>query len=329
MQNPWVRGRPARKFLKNVGRMPAYPVKPKVLQLPQKGKKSMVMTQDDYRSITAYVFDICGIVLGDDKQYLVEQRLTPVLGELGCCSFAELGKKLSSGAATFLTREKILNAMTTNETSFFRDEHPYVAFRDKIMSDMMERVRQRKERAWQRRGPKVSMWSAAASTGQEPYSMAMIISDVVNMKGMGLVAMEDFGILGTDISSKVLSKAMEGRYGPLEVARGLTPDMRSKHFLKDGDHFVINDKIRKIVEFKAFNIQDPFTQIGGFDVIFCRNILIYFTDDAKRKILAQFYQILAPGGYLILGSAENMYNLNDDFIAERHGATTVYRKPDN
>ena len=287
----------------------------------------MAMIQEDYRKIAAYVFNICGIVLGDNKQYLVEQRLTPVLGELGCCDFTELGKRLSSGAATFLTREKILNAMTTNETSFFRDEHPYATFRDKIMSDMMERVKQRKERAWQRRGPKVSMWSAAASTGQEPYSMAMIISDVIAMKGMGTVTMEDFGILGTDISSKVLSRAMEGRYDPLEVARGLTPDMRNRHFLKDGDHFVVNEKLRKIVEFKTFNIQDPFTQIGAFDVIFCRNILIYFTDDAKRKILSQFYQILAPGGYLVLGSAENMYNLNNDFISERHGATTVYRKP--
>ncbi|MCL2283087.1 MAG: protein-glutamate O-methyltransferase CheR [Fibromonadales bacterium] len=284
------------------------------------------MTQESYKSITRYVFDICGIVLGDDKQYLVEQRLTPVLGELGCANFSDLATKLSSNIVNFLVREKILNAMTTNETSFFRDEHPYVAFREKIMPDMLERVKTRKERPWQRRGPKVSMWSVAASTGQEPYSMAMIISDVATMKGMGLVAMEDFGILGTDISSKVLSKAMEGRYGPLEVARGLTPDMRSRYFIKDGDSFVINDKLRKIVEFKAFNIQDPFTQIGSYDVIFCRNILIYFTDDSKRKILAQFHQILAPGGYLLLGSAENMYNLNNDFATERYGATTIYRK---
>jgi len=284
------------------------------------------MSSESYKNITKYVFDICGIVLGDDKQYLVEQRLSPVLEELGCNTFSDLSKKLSSGATNFLVREKVLNAMTTNETSFFRDDHPYVTFREKIMPDMMERVKQRKERPWQRRGPKVAMWSVAASTGQEPYSMAMIISDTVVQKGMGLVAMDDFGILGTDISSKVLAKAMEGKYGPLEVARGLTPEMRNRHFIKDGDYYVINDKLRKIVEFKAFNIQDSFTQIGAFDVIFCRNILIYFTDDAKRKILSQFFQILAPGGFLLLGSAENMYNLNDDFATERYGATTIYRK---
>jgi chemotaxis protein methyltransferase CheR len=284
------------------------------------------MKHADYEIITGYVFDVCGIVLGDDKQYLVEQRLTSVLSELGLSTFSELAERLSTGATNFLLREKVLNAMTTNETSFFRDEHPYVAFREKIMSDMMELVRERKERAWQRRGPKVSMWSVAASTGQEPYSMAMIIADIVSMKGMGLTSMEDFGILGTDISSKVLAKAIEGKYGPLEVTRGLTSDMRNKYFVKDGEYYSIKDVIRNIVEFKAFNIQNSFTQIGSFDVIFCRNILIYFTDDAKRKILSQLYQILAPNGYLLLGSAENMYNLNNDFVTERHGTTTLYRK---
>jgi chemotaxis protein methyltransferase CheR len=284
------------------------------------------MNNEDYKAITQYVFDICGIVLGEDKQYLIEQRLSPILSELGCITFSDLAHKLNGKTTNFFIREKMLNAMTTNETSFFRDEHPYVAFKEKIMPDMLERVKQRKERSWQRRGPKVSMWSTAASYGQEPYSMAMLIDDVVSFKGMGLVLMEDFGILGTDISSKVLSKAMEGRYSPLEVARGLTPEMRHRNFLQDGDSYLVNEKLRKIVEFKAFNIQDSFTQIGSFDVIFCRNILIYFTDDAKRKILSQLYQVLAPDGYLLLGSAENMYNLNNDFATERYGATTIYRK---
>jgi len=288
---------------------------------------SALMSHDDYNVIIKYVFDICGIVLGDDKQYLIEQRLSPILGEFNCENFSQLARKLSKGETTFLTREKMLNAMTTNETSWFRDEHPYVTFREKIMPDMMQTVVQRKERSWQRRGPKVRMWSVAASTGQEPYSMGMIIADVVSNKGMGLTTMDDFGILGTDISSKVLAKAVEGKYGPLEVARGLTFDMRKKYFIQEGDNYIISSVIRNIIEFKAFNIQDQFTQIGSFDVIFCRNILIYFTDDAKRKILSQLYQTLAPNGYLLLGSAENMYNLNDDFTTERYGATTVYRKP--
>jgi chemotaxis protein methyltransferase CheR len=284
------------------------------------------MNKEDYNVIVKYIFDVCGIVLGDDKEYLVEHRLKPILDELGCVSFSDLTRKLNSGTVNFLMREKIINAMTTNETSFFRDEHPYVVFREKIMPDMFERVKQRKGRSYQRRGAKVRMWSVAASTGQEPYSMAMTIADAVNTKGMGLVALEDFGILGTDISTKVLAKAVEGIYEPFDVTRGLTPEALDRYFIKEKDFYVIKDNLRKIVEFKAFNILEPFVNIGSFDVIFCRNILIYFTDEVKRKILAQLFQMLAPNGYLLLGSTENMYGLNDDFKVEWFDTTTIYRK---
>jgi len=284
------------------------------------------MNKEDYNAVVKYVFDVCGIVLGDDKEYLVDHRLKPVLSELGCSSFSDLTRKLNAGTVTFLMREKIINAMTTNETSFFRDGHPYVTFRDIIMPDMFERIKQRKGRSAPRRGAKVRMWSVAASTGQEPYSIAMTIADAVNTKGMGLIAMEDFGILGTDISSRVLAKAVEGVYDQFEVARGLNPEMLNRHFVKEKDLYVVNDNLRKIVEFKSINILEPFLNIGSFDVIFCRNILIYFTDDVKRKILAQLFQVLAPNGYLFLGSTENMYGLNDDFAIEWFGATAVYRK---
>ncbi|MDR1811654.1 MAG: protein-glutamate O-methyltransferase CheR [Candidatus Fibromonas sp.] len=285
------------------------------------------MNKEDYDAISKYVFDVCGIVLGDGKEYLVEHRLKPILNELDCHSFPDLTRKLNSGTASFSIREKIINAMTTNETSFFRDEQPYDTFRDIIMPDMFKRVKQRKERTNQRRGAKVRMWSVAASTGQEPYSMAMIIADAVSAKGMGLVEMEDFGILGTDISSRVLAKAIRGMYGAFEVARGLTQEMLARHFIEEGDFYVIRENLRRMVEFKAFNILEPFTQIGSFDVIFCRNILIYFTNEAKREILAQLYEVLAPNGYLLLGSTENMYDLNSDFTMEWLGETTVYRKP--
>jgi chemotaxis protein methyltransferase CheR len=285
------------------------------------------MNKEDYNAIVKYVFDICGIVLGDDKEYLVEHRLKPILGELECNSFSDLTKKLNFGIVSFSTREKIINAITTNETSFFRDIHPYNTFRDIILPDIFERVKQRKARSYPRRGAKVRMWSVAASTGQEPYSMAMTIADEVNAKGMGLVDIEDFGILGTDISSRVLGKAIKGMYGAFEVARGLTPELLARHFIEHEDFYVIKENLRRIVEFKSFNILEPFTQIGSFDVIFCRNILIYFTNEAKRKILAQLFEVLAPNGYLFLGSTENMYDLNNDFKIECFNETTVYRKP--
>jgi len=284
------------------------------------------MTQKEYESIVKYVYDVCGIVLEEGKEYLVEHRLNPILGELECNSFSDLAIKLDSGLINFLAREKIINAITTNETSFFRDEHPYTTFRDKVMPELFELVKQRKERTSPRRGAKVNIWSVAASTGQEPYSIAITIADYIDMRNVDLISMEDFGILGTDISSRVLAKAVEGIYGPMEVEHGLTPEMLDRHFIKEKDFYVIKDNLRKIMEFRAFNIQESFTQIGSFDVIFCRNILIYFTIDAKRRILSQLYEVLAPNGYLFIGTTENMYGLNNDFVSEKLGQTTVYRK---
>jgi len=285
------------------------------------------MNTAEYKVITDYVFNSCGIVLGNDKEYLVKQRLTPVLPTLGCKDLADLARILKGGGISFVTREKVVNAMTTNETSWFRDGHPFDTFRDKILPDLFKLVRDRKSRQWQRRGPKVSIWSAAASTGQEAYSIGILIAEAIRAKGMGTVLMEDFGILGTDISSDALSKAMQGRYSIIDIGRGLPRDMRERYFILDGDSYYVKEEIRKLMDFKLFNIQESFTQIGGFDIIFCRNILIYFTNEAKKKILAQFYQILAPGGYMLLGAAENLYNLNDDFRTERFGQTTLYRKP--
>ena len=285
------------------------------------------MNPVEYKAITDYVFHSCGIVLGEDKEYLVKQRLTPILPLLGCQDLSELARLFMRGGANFVVREKVVNAMTTNETSWFRDGHPFDAFRDKILPDLFDLARDRKNRQWQRRGPKVSIWSAAASTGQEAYSLGILIADAIRLKGMGTVLMEDFGILGTDISSDALSKAMQGKYSILDVGRGLPRDLRDRHFILNGDYYYVREDIRKLMEFKMFNIQESFTNIGGFDVIFCRNILIYFTNEAKKKILSQFYQILAPGGYMLLGSAENIYNINDEFRTERYGQTTLYRKP--
>jgi len=285
------------------------------------------MNPVEYKAITDYVFHSCGIVLTEDKEYLVKQRLTPILPLLGCKDLSDLARILMTGASNFVIREKVVNAMTTNETSWFRDGHPFDAFRDKILPDLFALVRDRKGRQIQRRGPKVSIWSAAASTGQEAYSLGMLIAEAIRLKGMGTVVMEDFGITGTDISSDALSKAMQGKYTVLDIGRGMPRDLRDRYFILSGDCYYVKEELRKMMDFRLFNIQDSFTQIGGFDVIFCRNILIYFTNEAKKKILSQFYQILAPRGYLLLGAAENIYNLNDDFKTERFGQTTLYRKP--
>lgn len=283
------------------------------------------MNTDDYQVIVNYVQSICGIVLGPDKRYLVEQRLMPILGELGCADLAAFADLLRRGGSYSL-REKVLNAITTNETSFFRDEHPYTAFREKIIPELLNKIVERKSRPWQRRGPKVMLWSAACSTGQEPYSMAMLLHDAVAYGVKETVELNDFGILATDISPRVLARAMQGSYNSLEVARGLSVDMRNRHFSNERGDFVISEKLRHLVDFKSVNLQEPFVQVGSFDVIFCRNILIYFSDAAKRQILQQMYQVLAPDGILLLGTAENMYGFDLKFSTESYGSTVYYRK---
>ncbi len=283
------------------------------------------MNSEDYNSIVEYVQKICGIVLGPDKRYLVEQRLSPLLADFGCADLGDFAALLRRGGA-YTLREKVLNAITTNETSFFRDEHPFSAFKEKLFPELMAKVAERKARPWQRRGPKAMIWSAACSTGQEAYSLAMAIHDGVAYGGRGDMGPDDFGILASDISSRVLAKAMLGRYNALEVARGLSPELRNRYMAAEQGEYVIQEKIRQMVEFRTVNLQEPFTHVGAFDIIFCRNILIYFSETAKQQILRQMLQMLSPGGVLMLGSAENMYGLDLGYVSESYGSTVYYRK---
>jgi len=285
------------------------------------------LTSNDYQSITDYVQSICGIVLGPDKRYLVEQRLTPILSDLGCDSLSAFAELLRKGHS-FSIREKVLNAITTNETSFFRDELPFAAFKEKILPELAAKVQERKDRLWQRRGPKAMLWSAACSTGQEAYSLAMLIHEAAGYIGRGNVDVDDYGILATDISPRVLARAMEGRYNALEVTRGLSSDMRNRYFSCERGDYLVSEKLRRMVDFKAVNLQESFIHIGAFDVIFCRNILIYFSDAAKRQILLQMRQMLSPSGILVLGAAENLYGFDAGFVSENYAGTVYYRKKD-
>lgn len=282
------------------------------------------MTENDYTTISNYILGICGIVLGAEKRYLVEQRIGPLLADNGCRNFGDFAD-LVAGGASYALREKVLNAITTNETSFFRDEHPWNTFRDKLLPELFGKIVERKNREWQRRGPKTRIWSAACSTGQEPYSMAMAIKDQLGWNSSN-IDLQDFGILATDISPKVLAKAMQGRFSTLDIARGLGPESLSRHFTRDGDEYLISEQLRHLIEFRALNLHEPFAQIGSFDIIFCRNILIYFSDAAKRSILSQMCETLAPGGILMLGSAENLYGFELPLQTETHGQTIYYRK---
>ncbi|MBI5636849.1 MAG: protein-glutamate O-methyltransferase CheR [Nitrospinae bacterium] len=284
----------------------------------------MKLKPQEFAELTNYIYKACGLSIGNEKQYLVEQRLFNLAKTAGGGSFQGLIDKLKTGADPRL-RDDVIEAMTTNETSFFRDGHPFDTFRDKLLPILEQTIIQRKKSPIQRRGAKVRIWSAAASTGQEAYSMAMLIHEHVKANGHKGVTVEDFDILATDISSSVLAQAISGRYSDMEMARGLSAERRDRFFTKTDSGWAVGHDLQSIVEFRRINITEPFTALGGFDVIFCRNILIYFDDDTKRKIMRQMHQMLSPAGYLLLGACENVQGMGVDFESITHKSTILHR----
>lgn len=284
----------------------------------------MKLKPEEFSALTGYIYKVSGLSIGNEKQYLVEQRLFKLAKTTGGGSFQGLIDKLKMNVDPRL-RDDVIEAMTTNETSFFRDGHPFDAFRDALLPAMEQMIIQRKKSAFQRRGAKVRIWSAAASTGQEAYSMAMLIYEHVRAYGHKGIALDDFDIVATDISTSVLAQAMSGRYSDMEIARGLSLERRAKYFTKTDSGWVVSNELQSIVEFRRINITEPFTTLGGFDVIFCRNILIYFDDDTKRKIMRQMHQLLSPDGFLMLGACENVQGMGVDFESIPHKSTILHR----
>lgn len=282
------------------------------------------LTEEEYKVLMKYIYSICGITLNEDKKYLIHQRLEP-LAESMHCSMSELVRKIAQ-TPDFHLRDKIIVAITTNETFFFRDIHPFDTFRQFMLPRISETIRQRKMRMPQRRGSKSSIWSCACSTGQEPYSLSMILYEYVQFNKSQGLEFDDFSILATDISSKVLAKAMAGEYTDSEMSRGISQNYKNFYFDENNKQWSVKQFLRKIIEFRTVNLIESFSYLGSFDIIFCRNILIYFDDATKKRILDQFHSLLAPEGILLLGATENIYTLSDKFESRHVGETVIYLK---
>jgi chemotaxis protein methyltransferase CheR len=279
----------------------------------------------EFALLRDYIHDLCGLDLQENKKYLIEQRIEPVVRAEGCLNYSQFYQLLKQNPSSLL-QEQIINAITTNETSFFRDHHPYFfGFKEYILPRLCEFIRDRKSRPTPRKGPKVRIWSAGASTGQEPYSIAILIQEYLAAnREMGISA-EDFCILASDISSKTLSKAMTGAYNTAEKDP-IPPAYAETFFRREGQNWHISDRIRSMVEFRQVNLARPFAMLGGFDVIFCRNVLIYFDNSTKSRVLDQFYDMLFDQGFLVLGATENVYGLTRKFESTHYQGTLIYRK---
>jgi chemotaxis protein methyltransferase CheR len=239
-----------------------------------------------------------GLVLSGDKQYLVESRLLPVARKAGMASLGELVSTLKNDQADGLMAS-VVEAMTTNETFFFRDKAPFEIFRTVVLPALL---------AARRASRIIRIWCAAASTGQEPYSLA------IAMKEMGAnVAGWRIELIATDLSNDVLEKARQGIYSQFEVQRGLPIQLLIKYFSQAGDMWQIAPEIRAMVKFQQFNLLSDLSRLGMFDLIFCRNVLIYFDQETKISLLNRLSQMIAADGYLVLGAAETVIGLTDSF----------------
>jgi chemotaxis protein methyltransferase CheR len=252
---------------------------------------------------------LTGIALGADKQYLAESRLAPVMRAHDIADMPELLRRLERRDGEALIRETI-DAMTTNETSFFRDRAPFDAFRERILPELLAaRARERRLR----------IWCAACSTGQEAYSLAMTLDQAAGaLRGWSV------DILATDLSRSAIEAARKGSYSQFEVQRGLPTGQLLRYFHRDDEHWRVNEHLRARIIFREFNLLSDFGELGKFDAVFCRNALLYFEPEAKQDVLSRLSRSLASDGYLFLGSAESVGEAGGVFAPA--GGDGVFRR---
>jgi chemotaxis protein methyltransferase CheR len=266
------------------------------------------ITTDNYQFLQSNVYRESGIVLDETKLYLMEARLGPILIDQRLRSLDDLCALLKATAQKTLW-QKVVEAMTTNETLFFRDVAAFNALQNEVLPKLVE------QRASTRR---LTIWSAAASSGQEAYSLAMMLLE------MGLSGWE-LRVVGTDLNHQVLERARTGRYLQIEVNRGLPAKYLVKYFRREGLDWQLSDQVRSMVKFAPFDLRHNMAALGTFDIVLCRNVLIYFDIETKQKIIGGIRQVLCPGGLLLLGCAESLLNMSTGFEKVVYGAATFYQ----
>lgn len=270
----------------------------------------MSISPVDFDYLRRLMREQTAIVLDAGKEYIAESRLANLVSQEGFSSLSDLLRQLRSDSFNGLHR-KVVNAMTNNETWFFRDVLPFQAFRSRIVPELIAARSAEKT---------LRIWSAACSAGQEPYSIAMSLHE--NFPELRQWRIQ---ILATDISTAILERAERGRYSQLEINRGLPAALLSRYFTRQGIEWEIAKHIRDQVEFRTLNLSEPWPNLPAMDVIFLRNVLIYFEIDMKKTILARARRQLQRDGYMLMGGAETTLNLDDRFERVQYETTAYYR----
>jgi chemotaxis protein methyltransferase CheR len=262
-----------------------------------------------------YIHSISGIHIDATKAYLLETRLGKIAESQGCRSFGELHQKAKADVSKTLEKE-IIDAITTNETLFFRDANPFELLRHKILPEVIDK----RTAGGSALAKPVRIWSAACSTGQEVFSIAIVLKELfgdINKYGIKLI--------GTDLSDAAIKQASYGLYNKFEIERGLPRERLNRYFVPAGDNWKIKDEIRSMATFRKMNLMLPFQGIGKFDIVFCRNVAIYFTLEDRKSLFDKIAECLEPDGYLIIGSTESLTGVCPRFIPKRHLKSIFYQ----
>lgn len=273
------------------------------------------ITTAEFRLLRDFIQEHCGISLGDEKAYLIETRLAGLMVENGCPDFGSFYRLAKNDPSPKL-REKVIDAMTTNETLWFRDTHPFVTLREKLLPPLADEIRNGSRF-------RIRIWSAACSTGQEPYSMAMVIHEFC--KSNPGIHPSHFEIVASDISPSALFLAKAGRYDENAMRRGLPDDMRARYFHSDGHVWTVNDELKSLVTFRKFNLQDAMDPLGRFDIVFCRYVTIYFAEAFKKRVFAELARLLEPSGHLVVSAVESLRGIADQFLPLTYAGGLYYR----
>ncbi|MBA6253874.1 MULTISPECIES: protein-glutamate O-methyltransferase CheR [unclassified Colwellia] len=270
------------------------------------------LDDSSYHQFRVFLEKQCGIVLGENKQYLVKSRLAPLMAKFDVTTLGDLVTRTLSPIERQL-RAAVIDAMTTNETLWFRDEYPFELLKKRLLPEFKNK-----------RTP-LKIWSAASSSGQEPYSIAMAVQEFKQSNPAAFSG--GVQIIGTDISNTMLEHCKYGHYDNLALSRGLSAE-RKRMFFENGDKGMskIKDSIKKMVSFRQLNLLNSYSLMGKFDIVFCRNVLIYFAPEIKKQIISQIEGVLNPNGYLFLGASESLTGLNQNFDMVRCNPGIIYQK---
>ncbi len=271
-------------------------------------------SEEEFKVVQAFLEKECGIALSPNKKYLVQSRLERLLGEYQVSSYSDLIARTKNDGDSGLL-ERIVDNMTTNETFWFRDGYPFSIFRELVLPTIFQNNKSSR---------KIRIWCSASSTGQEAYSIAIMVKEFCN--GNAGIPPGQFEILATDISSAALTIANKGFYDQIDMARGMPENYLPKYFVQKEKGWQIKDELKKMVRFQKFNLQGSFGLVGSFDVVFCRNVLIYFSREFKKTLLKKFAEVLRQEGYFFMGMSESVLGLSDAFGPVTHRGGVVYQK---